>query len=484
MEVAGLAIGAVGLGAQLAKASIDCYNIFSQISEVGSSQDSILHELRTEALRLRQWEQGWNIGQPTATSEGQQRLDPNDVRYRYALASLARIVAGFATIAELQSPYTKELKKLDKSGKSKRNSNTLSPATIFRRITRSRSKSPLPVTIPGSSQASALTQKLSELKFWENPKSLENPQSVPGFAEEIASLGEVAQSAQQALSVYRKLHWVLADKERSQEIVSQLRRYIDGLFNVLPVPSYLPPTFLGRTRKKLELSFKIPFKAPNVRRDTHFVQREHFDKLLRTEIDKGKGTRNINQIVLYGTGGMGKTQLALNYVSCYHRDYSFVFWVNAASEQSVRLAFTDIMQHLVNSHAQLSGEPTPDYTQIAQLLGMSGRLDAAKFGSFTASVHGPADEEHVIEAVKRWLAAEGNPGWLLVFDNLDDLESFDINNYLPSCWHGTIIITSRRPESRLTRRGMEVQQMQDCEAQMLLLQSSHRELNEITEKGM
>ena len=58
MEVAGLAIGVIELAGQLTKASIECYSIFSEIGEVGYSQDSMLHEVQTEALRLRQWEQG------------------------------------------------------------------------------------------------------------------------------------------------------------------------------------------------------------------------------------------------------------------------------------------------------------------------------------------------------------------------------------------------------------------------------------------
>ena len=86
--------------------------------------------------------------------------------------------------------------------------------------------------------------------------------------------------------------------------------------------------------------------------------------------------------------------------------------------------------------------------------------------------------------MKQWLATEGNTQWLLVFDNLDDLESFKINDYIPSCLHGTIIITSRRRDALLTRRGLEVEQMQDIEAQMLLCQSSHRELDNIPDDGM
>ena len=355
MEVAGLAIGAVGLAGQLTKASIECYTIFSEIGEVGYSQDSILHEVQTEALRLRQWEQGWNLGSPTTTRGGQRYLDPNDhVHYRYALASLARIVLGFAKLAELNSSYHEGMQKLSKTGKSKSKSrskpSTLAP--ISGGITRSRSKSPLPNSAPSGSshspEVSDITQKLSKLKFWESPESLKDPQNQPALAEEVASLIEATQSVQHALPGYRKLRWVLTDKEKYTGIVQQIKKYIDGLFMVLP-PS--PPPFPHRAPKRLELLFKIPFKAPNIQRDSHFVQRGNLNRRLRVEIQTGANIGNINQVVIYGTGGMGKTQLALNYVFSFHREYSAVFWVNAASEQTLKLAFTDIMQDLIHTHA-------------------------------------------------------------------------------------------------------------------------------------
>ncbi|KAF8429830.1 hypothetical protein BGX38DRAFT_1232915 [Terfezia claveryi] len=55
----------------------------------------------------------------------------------------------------------------------------------------------------------------------------------------------------------------------------------------------------------------------------------------------------MNIIVLYGTGGMGKTQLALEYVYQHHHDYTLVFWVNTASVQITILGFTQIMEQLI-----------------------------------------------------------------------------------------------------------------------------------------
>ena len=117
----------------------------------------------------------------------------------------------------------------------------------------------------------------------------------------------------------------------------------------------------GLTPTKSGLSFNIPYEAPSIKQDSHFVERIYFNKLLISQIEAGVRTApgNINQVVLYGTGGMGKTLLALNYVSRYYQNYSSVFWVNAASEETTNLAFMDILQRLVNSYAQTTSTDLP-----------------------------------------------------------------------------------------------------------------------------
>jgi len=62
MEITGLALGAVGLTGQLARAAMDYYKIFDDMNDVGSTYDAILHELRTQGLLLKGWEQSWGLG--------------------------------------------------------------------------------------------------------------------------------------------------------------------------------------------------------------------------------------------------------------------------------------------------------------------------------------------------------------------------------------------------------------------------------------
>ena len=80
---------------------------------------------------------------------------------------------------------------------------------------------------------------------------------------------------------------------------------------------------------------------------------------------------------------MGKTHLALQYMSYCHANYSLVFFVNGASEQTIRLAFTGIMQQLIEPYAQLSAQANirTDYAEIGPQLGVGGKLDSS-IGAF------------------------------------------------------------------------------------------------------
>jgi tetratricopeptide (TPR) repeat protein len=110
---------------------------------------------------------------------------------------------------------------------------------------------------------------------------------------------------------------------------------------------------------------------------------------------------------LYGLGGIGKTQIAVEYVYRHKQEYSAVFWAFAESEQSLITSFT----------------------QIAKTLNLP--------------VKDLADQAVIVGAVKRWL--EQNEGWLLVFDNADPPGV--VLKFLPSQRKGHILLTSRADSS-------------------------------------
>jgi tetratricopeptide (TPR) repeat protein len=106
---------------------------------------------------------------------------------------------------------------------------------------------------------------------------------------------------------------------------------------------------------------------------------------------------------LFGLGGVGKTQTAVEYAHRYSHEYDAVFWVKAETKSALVSGFVEI--------ARLLNLPLKD----AQ------------------------DENETVQAVRRWL--EQNESWLLLCDNADDPAS--LKDFLPLNRKGHILLTSR-----------------------------------------
>jgi len=116
---------------------------------------------------------------------------------------------------------------------------------------------------------------------------------------------------QQSLPIYLKL---ISDKAKLEELLGKLTTLNNGFFRALPTSeSSLPRQAQGSPQK---LSFDIPF-LPNVRKYSDYVGREYLLEDLAPEVEKGKHVQNI--IVLHGTGVMGKTELALEYIHQHYK---------------------------------------------------------------------------------------------------------------------------------------------------------------------
>jgi len=122
-------------------------------------------------------------------------------------------------------------------------------------------------------------------------------------------------------------------------------------------------------------------------------------------------------VALTGLGGIGKTQLALEYAYRHRDEYGVVWWVR--TEDGATLA--------------------ADYAELATALGLAE--------------HEAKEQVVVVAAVRLWL--EQNAGWLLVFDNAESREA--VRDYVPQ-GRGAVIITSRAPvwSGVATRLGLEV----------------------------
>jgi hypothetical protein len=129
--------------------------------------------------------------------------------------------------------------------------------------------------------------------------------------------------------------------------------------------------------------------------------------------------------VLHGLGGMGKTQLAVEFARRHHRQFSSVFWLDGRSEDTLRRSVASCASRIPEG-------------QIPET-------------SRTYSGDSGADVGVVVKDVMDWLARRDNTAWLLIFDNVDreykaqggDPNAYDVQCYLSSADHGSVLVTTR-----------------------------------------
>ncbi|MFG2029066.1 FxSxx-COOH system tetratricopeptide repeat protein [Streptomyces sp. NPDC048825] len=153
---------------------------------------------------------------------------------------------------------------------------------------------------------------------------------------------------------------------------------------------------------------------------------EQLDERLR------EGTTTVLPEAIHGMGGVGKTQLAIEYAYRHQSEYDIVWWI-----------------------------PAERPGQIGQaLVELAGRLGLET--STEANIAGPA----VREALR-----EGQPfsRWLLIFDNADSPEQ--VRHYFPTGGNGTILVTSRNRRWGLVGGSLEVDVFTREESKELLRRS-------------
>jgi hypothetical protein len=132
--------------------------------------------------------------------------------------------------------------------------------------------------------------------------------------------------------------------------------------------------------------------------------------------------------VIHGLGGMGKTQLAIEYARLHKALYTSFFWLDGKTEES-------LIQSLLAIASRLPKDQIP-------------RVDTQK-------TKGLEESRKAAQDILHWFALEGNTQWLLIFDNIDKTSyeeefdqhieslSYDITYYFPRGDTGSIIITTR-----------------------------------------
>ncbi|KAF3216252.1 hypothetical protein TWF192_004122 [Orbilia oligospora] len=210
------------------------------------------------------------------------------------------------------------------------------------------------------------------------------------------------------------------------------------IFNITPGDTEVPT-------KKVKLNYDVSLNLPFPRNRNFTGRRAELDAIdvYFSESTCNGGGGSVCAII--GTGGMGKTQIALEYAYACHETGRFtaIFWISTTTEKAIQISFVDIMQQIVEEQARAFWPEPPNYESIGARLGISDLID--RNGKINC---GSDPETSIYNTIKSalfsWLKLPGNDKWLLIFDNADDL-SFAIDKYFPNRG-GCILVTSRRPE--------------------------------------
>jgi MinD-like ATPase involved in chromosome partitioning or flagellar assembly/tetratricopeptide (TPR) repeat protein len=151
-------------------------------------------------------------------------------------------------------------------------------------------------------------------------------------------------------------------------------------------------------------------------RNATFTGRNTVLENLRSQLT-AKGSAVVLPVALHGLGGVGKTQVALEYAHRFKADYDLIWWINAEVSNFINESLAELARRL-NIRV---GESLPDAAREAL---ESLRVERAQ-----------------------------NQRWLLIFDNARD--PADLRDYIPD-GPGHVLITSRNQSWSTVAEALEV----------------------------
>ncbi|HJT57797.1 MAG TPA: FxSxx-COOH system tetratricopeptide repeat protein [Ktedonobacteraceae bacterium] len=169
-------------------------------------------------------------------------------------------------------------------------------------------------------------------------------------------------------------------------------------------------------------------------RNPFFTGRDAVLERIHTNLIAGGGTTSRRVQAICGLGGIGKTQIALEYSYRYEKDYLYIFWINASTPNTIiaSLAETITLLELPQKEEQ--------------------------------------DQQALATIVKRELRHLSN--WLLILDNVDELDR--VSNLFPTEGKGHILFTTQLQVTTRIAEPISVERMDKDEATQLLLRRSRK----------
>jgi tetratricopeptide (TPR) repeat protein len=167
--------------------------------------------------------------------------------------------------------------------------------------------------------------------------------------------------------------------------------------------------------------------------------------------------------VVCGLGGVGKSQLVLNYVEDFKDDYTATFWIDASSKERLEA----------------------DYKQIHNLLLRPTRVDTAI--------------DTCVSEVRHWCRPRGTRRYLFVLDSADSIEDqdsvehIDLPKYIVDAASADVVITTRVQSAKdmTDLDAVQVAELTSDESREMFIQRSRlvdpglevqKEINAVTEE--
>lgn len=199
----------------------------------------------------------------------------------------------------------------------------------------------------------------------------------------------------------------------------------DGEVPTAGYPTVAVPTSSGDTSEEngegmapVAVHEKLPQVWGDVpQRNPDFTGREGFLEALHQELTERRETAVVPQAI-HGMGGVGKSQIAIEYVHRHSHEYDLIWWVPAEEVGQILTSLTKLAQRL--------------------------KLDVSP------------EANTAVPAVREALStgSTGYRDWLLIFDNAED--PAEARKYFPSGGAGRILVTSRNSEWQRGTRALEV----------------------------
>ncbi|KAH0320301.1 purine and uridine phosphorylase, partial [Aureobasidium melanogenum] len=214
---------------------------------------------------------------------------------------------------------------------------------------------------------------------------------------------------------------------------------------------------LGPARKHL-----VPFSLKGIPAIDHFVQRDkEMQKLEDFFLNQTSQPVRRKVFVVHGLGGIGKTQLCIEFARKHQAQYTAVLWMDGSSEDALQQSFVKVFPMLP------AEEMSVDLVEAVNCQRASPEL--------------------VVKTVLDWLSLPSNQGWLHIIDNVDhdinakdkDSLAYDLAKYSARVDHGSLLITSRLSTLTVPQNAHQLTEMNLEEARALFEEHRGKSVSDI-----